>query len=145
AATLRRMSEGRERRSIDGDLQRVRVGSLVRRPPLTFPPEGTVADAAARMARDRVSSLLIPLPDGLGIITDRDLRSRVLAVGRSPQTRVEDVMTFPARTVSADAMAAEALLAMLENGFHHFPVLDRGGELVGVVTDTDLMGLARQS
>jgi CBS domain-containing protein len=143
--TLRRLATGRESTALDGGLERSRVGSLISRPPLTFPPEGTIAEAATRMAQERVSSLLIPREGGLGILTDRDLRSRVLAAGRSPETHVAEVMTFPARTVSSDTMAGEALLAMLEGGFHHLPVVDRDGELKGVVTDTDLMGLARES
>jgi CBS domain-containing protein len=127
------------------DLGRTRVGSLVRRPPVTFPAEGTVAEAAARMVEDRISSLLIPLRQGFGILTDRDLRSRVLASGRPPETRVEEVMTSPAHTISSDSMVGEALLEMLDGGFHHLPVVDGVGHLIGIVTDTDLLGLARQS
>jgi CBS domain-containing protein len=121
------------------------VGSFIRRPPVTFPPGGTVAEAAARMAQDRISSLIVPSGQGLGILTDRDLRSRVLAAGRPADTKVEDVMTFPAKTVPNDTLAGDVLLAMLEEGFHHFPVVDRGGALLGVVTDTDLLGLALES
>jgi CBS domain-containing protein len=127
------------------DLGRVRVGALMRRSVVTFTSEGTVAEAASRMAKERISSLLIPSGDGWGILTDRDLRSRVLAAGRTPDTKVDEVMTFPAKTISSEAMAGEALLGMLDGGFHHFPVVDGAGRLTGVVTDTDLMGLARQS
>jgi CBS domain-containing protein len=42
-------------------------------------PSTTVGEAAKLMARERISSLLIPTRDGLGILTDRDLRSRVVA------------------------------------------------------------------
>jgi len=143
--TLRQLAERRERDGGHADLSRVRVGSLLHRPPVTFPAHGSVAEGARVMARERISSLLVPGSEGLGILTDRDLRSRVLAAGRPPETTVAEVMTVPARTVSADTMAAEVLLAMLEGGFHHFPVVDRNGGLVGVVTDTDLLGLARQS
>src|SRR5207244_11766265 len=60
----------------DRDLGLVRVESLIHRPPVTFPAGGSAAEAAALMARDRLSSLLIPWRDGVGILTDRDLRSR---------------------------------------------------------------------
>ena len=120
------------------------VSALVRRPPVTCEPDTPVAEAAALMARERVSSLLIETSNGWGILTDRDLRSRVVATRRDPSTtRVADVMTFPATTVPPDTMAGEVLLRMLEGGFHHFPVRDEEGRLVGVVTDTDLMGLGR--
>jgi CBS domain-containing protein len=121
------------------------IGSLVRRPPVTVAPSATVAEAAATMAAERVSSLLLPTPDGLGILTDRDLRTRVVAVGRSPDSPVAEVATFPARCLSADTLAGDALLAMFAEGVHHFPVQGPGGELLGVVTDTDLMGLGRHT
>jgi CBS domain-containing protein len=141
---LRRLA-ARSGREDAADARQIRVGSLIRRPPVTFPPDGSVAEAAALMAKDRISSLMVPSPNGLGILTDRDLRSRILAVGRSAETQVGDVMTFPAKTVTTEAMAGEVLLAMLEEGFHHFPVIDGTGALVGIVTDTDLLGLARES
>jgi len=121
------------------------VGSLIRRRPVTCEPGTSVRDAAALMAAERVSSLLIPKDGRWGILTDRDLRGRVLATGLGPEHPVTDVMSFPATTVLASTMAHELLSLMLEQGFHHFPVVDDHGELLGVVTDTDLMVLERQS
>jgi CBS domain-containing protein len=95
------------------------------------------------MANERVSSLLVESRQGMGIITDRDLRTRVLAPGRASQTPVEAVMSSPLITVSADMPVEEVLLTMLEQGVHHLPVTGDGGSIVGVVTDTDIMGLAR--
>ena len=123
----------------------VPVSRLVRRPALLCDPSAPVRDAAVTMSENRVSSLLIRRGEELGILTDRDLRGRVVAAGAEGATPVAEVATFPARTVPADATVAEVLLSMLDGGIHHFPVLDRSGELLGVVTDTDLMGLARQS
>jgi CBS domain-containing protein len=142
---LRRLAARADHETARLDLAPVRVGSLIRRPPVSFSADGSVAEAAEAMTRDRISSVLVPWQGSFGILTDRDLRSRVLAAGRPRETKVAEVMTFPARTVPTDAMAGEVLLAMLEGGFHHFPVLEGDGRLAGVVTDTDLMGLARQS
>ncbi len=122
------------------------VGAQVRRALVTVDPGATVADAAETMTRERVSSLLIPSgEDAWGIVTDRDLRSRVLAKGRSHDVPVTEVMTTPIHTVPAVSRVAEVLLAMLERGIHHLPVTDANGRVVGMVTDTDLLGLARQS
>ena len=121
------------------------VGSLVARPPVTCEPALPVEAAASLMAEQRVSCLLVPTGGDIGILTDRDLRTRVLAAGRSPNTPVADVMTPRAETVTQDAMAGEVLLQMLEGGFHHFPVVGRDGLVVGVVSDTDLMGIGRNS
>ena len=97
------------------------------------------------MAREHLSSLLIPRDDGLGILTDRDLRTKVVAARRSLETPVGEVMTFPASAVSHDAMAGEVLLLMLDGGFHHAPVVDASGKPIGVVTDTDLLGLGKHA
>jgi CBS domain-containing protein len=122
-----------------------RVGSLVRRPPVTADAGTTVADAADLMAREHLSSLLVPRDDGLGIFTDRDLRTRIVGARRSLETPVGEVMTFPASAVSQDAMAGEVLLLMLDEGFHHAPVVDASGKPIGVVTDTDLLGLGKST
>jgi CBS domain-containing protein len=123
-----------------------KVSELVRRPPVTAEPTTTVADAAGLMARERISCLLVPGSDGqVGVLTDRDLRTRVVAERRSSLTPIGDVMTTRAETVPADTMAGEVLLRMLEGGFHHFPVVDSAGAVVGVVTDTDLMGIGRNT
>jgi CBS domain-containing protein len=120
------------------------VSSLVTRSPVTCSPDTRVDEAARIMADERVSSLLVLLPDEIGIVTDRDLRSRVLAAGRSPSTPIREVTTAPARMIPDDTPAAEALMLMLEGGVHHLPVQSQGS-LVGLVTSTDLMGLGRDS
>lgn len=118
------------------------VGELVARGPVTTDVGASVADAAAAMSRAGVSSLLVVDGNGLcGIVTDRDLRNRVLAVGLDPERPVREVMTAPALTVRADAMAFEALLEMVSRRIHHLPVLDGNGELLGMVTTTDLVRL----
>jgi CBS domain-containing protein len=55
------------------------------------------------------------------------------------------VMTSTVRTIPGSAMLGEAILVMLEGGFHHVPVTDPAGDLIGVVTDTDLIGVGRNS
>lgn len=127
------------------DSFRLRVGELVRRAPITCEPFTTVREAATTMASARVSCLVVPMEGGYGILTDRDLRSRVLASGRTGETEVGDVMTHPAVTLGRDAFASEALSLMLEQGVHHLPIVGENDALVGVVTDTDLMGLERRT
>ncbi|MEX0651142.1 MAG: CBS domain-containing protein, partial [Actinomycetota bacterium] len=96
------------------------VGSLVRRAPVTADATTPVAEAAARMASERVSCLLVPMRGAWGIVTDRDLRTRVVATGAVPATPLEAIATFPVRTIASDTLAGEALLAMFAQGVHHF-------------------------
>jgi len=119
------------------------VGALVGRPPVIVRGDETVREAAQKMVAERVSSLLVLTPGSTAIVTDRDLRSRVLAKGLGPDTRLADVLTSPLVTVAEDEPAEEALLLMLEHGVHHLPVTREGGDVIGMVTDTDLMGLER--
>lgn len=125
------------------DLGRVPVGSFVRRAPVICEPGTTVGEAANTMAGERVSSVLVPAQGGWAILTDRDLRTRVLASGRGSGTPIEDVASFPAITVPSSTMAAEAMYLMADGGFHHLPVVE-GDRLLGVVTETDLVRMSRR-
>jgi CBS domain-containing protein len=119
-----------------------RVQELVSGEPVTTSQDATIAEAAATMSRARVSAILVTDEAGVrGIVTDRDLRNRVLAVGLDPRRPVREVMTSPAFTLRDDALAFEALLEMVSRGIHHLPVVDDRGSPSGVVTTTDLVRL----
>jgi CBS domain-containing protein len=117
------------------------VGRLVRAPAVVCQPDTPVREAAERMVAAGSSSVVVELPDGLGIVTDRDLRTRVVAAGVLPETPVSEVMSAPARTVTADRTGVDVLLEMLDRGVRHFPVVDARGALQGVISDTDLMAV----
>ena len=120
------------------------VGELIRRPPVWAEPEATVAQAAALMTHERISSLLVR-GDPPGILTDRDLRSRVIAAGTSIDVAIASVASFPANTLPSTALAGEALLAMFAGGVHHFPITGPDAEVIGVISDTDLLDLGRHT
>ena len=142
----RRIRSATDHASIGGpDPGLAAIGSLVRRDAVEADRDMSVSAAAARMAEHRVSSLLVPGPNGWGIVTDRDLRTRVVAEHGNLDAPVASVSTFPIQTLPVDTLAGEALLRMLADGVHHFPVTDFDGTVVGVVTDTDLMGIGRHS
>jgi CBS domain-containing protein len=113
---------------------------LVRRPPVTIAPTATVQEAAQLMTAEGVSSLVVTdRGQGLsGIVTDRDLRSRILAEGRQPTTLVGDVMSSELVSIDADRPASDAQLALSKHNVHHLPVMDASGQLLGLITTTDL-------
>ena len=111
--------------------------SLVRRTPVRVPASATVGDAARVMREQDVSSALVDT-EPPGIVTDSDFRSRVLAAGLGPETPVTRVYTAPLRTVPEATPIYEAWQTVLGGGIHHLPVT-RGGEIVGVLTSTDLL------
>jgi CBS domain-containing protein len=131
----RAVAAGREPAPLD--LFSVRAGELVGRALVTCDPGETVAEAARRMRDEQVSSLVVRgRPPGL--VTASDLRDRVLAAGLGGDTPVAAVMTAPLQTMPAEASLGEVLLAMVDQGVHHLPLV-REGRLVGMVTDTDLL------
>ena len=116
-----------------------RVGTLIRTRPLLCPGSEPIRDAAKRMTDQGASAVLVPLVGSFGIVTDRDLRTRVVAAGLSPDAPVSAIMTEPAYTVTADRLGGDVLLDMLERNVHHIPVLSPAGEVLGVVDDGDLV------
>jgi CBS domain-containing protein len=117
------------------------VATLIRTPPVLCSPDEPIRAAAKRMTAEGASAVLVRSGEMLGIVTDRDLRSRVVAAGVSPDASVSAVMTTPAYTVTADRLGGEVLLDMLERGVHHIPVMSATGEVLGVVDDGDLVAV----
>ncbi len=111
---------------------------------LTLALTDTLEDAAKKMTLRRVSSALVMNQDALlGIITDRDLRSRALAKGLPVDTAVQSIMTSDPRCIESRATLFDATLLMTREACHHLPVVDQG-RVVGIVTTSDLM-LAKQN
>jgi CBS domain-containing protein len=124
------------------DPTRQRVDELTREPAVVCPPESSIRDAA-RMMVERGASCVLVRGDGdlLGIVTDRDVRSRVLAAGRPADALLADVMSSPVVTAPPEQRAGDATLAMLDRGIRHLPVIGPRGEIVGVVRDVDLLAV----
>ena len=114
-------------------LSTTRLGALVTRPPLFCPAGATVADAARAMTQAGVTAALVEGPDGLGVVTDADLRERVLAAGQPPDAPVAVAVRSPAHSAPADTLAGEALVGLLDAGVHEVCVLERGRP-VGLLT-----------
>ena len=113
--------------------------ALVKRAPVCLPPDTSVRDVAAHMCSERVSSVLLTEADGglMGVVTDRDLRNRVLAVGMDSGQPVRAIATLAPHTLQAASPAFDALLLMARANIHHVPVME-GTQVVGMVTATDL-------
>ena len=112
--------------------------ALLKREPITLEPTRSIREAAALMRDARASSVLLVEQDHLfGLITDRDLRNRVVAPGHGIDQPVSDIATLAPLTLQASQPAFEALLLMARHNVHHVPVMD-GQRIVGMVTATDL-------
>lgn len=109
--------------------------------------EGTPIKEAARvMAAHKVSSVIIVDKNNLptGIVTDRDLREKVVAKGRDVTEPIDSIKSLPLIRVDANDYCFEAVLKMIKHNIHHVLVI-MDGNLRGVLTNHDLMLLQGKS
>ncbi|RUO65901.1 DUF294 nucleotidyltransferase-like domain-containing protein [Pseudidiomarina planktonica] len=124
------------------------VSSVVSMKPVSLPSHTPIQEAAKVMAEHKISSVLIidsikqderDKEHLVGILTDRDIRNRVVARGLSYDVAVSAVMTQTPATVYGRQSLVDALTVMTQSNIHHLPVLDDNDNLLGMVTTTDLM------
>jgi CBS domain-containing protein len=132
--------------SPSAEVARQYASALVRRPPLLCKPETTLREAARMMDANEASSVLVQL-DGeeFGIVTDRDLRSRVVAGRLSPDDQVTAAMSAPLISVGADQTGADVMLAMLDHDIRHVPVFASPSKVLGVIVAVDLVAAETRS
>lgn len=111
----------------------------VMRKPVTARPDETIEAAVKRMYENDSSSIVVVDDTGkpLGIFTEKDL-VRVVAKGIPLSTKIEEVMTPRPVTAREDDYLAVALQRMLEYRIRNLPVVDREGNLVGLITARDV-------
>ncbi len=122
------------------------VGSLLRGDPVVCRADTTIREAAELMTAAHVTAAIVDLGDGsLGILTDTDLRARVVANGLTGDTPVSAAMSAPAYTCPPDRLGGDVLLDMLDRGFRHFPVVSATGTIMGVIEEMDLVAAQTRS
>jgi CBS domain-containing protein len=126
------------------ELMTTPVSRLGSREPIMIGPDASIREAAQRMSEHGVSSILIGDATHMaGIVTDRDLRNRVLAAGLDPAEPVTRIMTPDPTHLDVDRPVFEAFLVMVNRGIHHLP-LTRDGRPAGMLTTRDLVSLQTQ-
>ena len=103
--------------------------------------EASVAEAASFMVDKRISCLPVSLGQGaIGIVTEKDIISRVVAVGQDPtRVRVKDIMSTPLRLIPVNATIRDAAERMLENHVRRLVITSETGKLIGLITMTDIV------
>ena len=108
-------------------------------------PEMSIREAASRMAEESVGCLIVTDRTGTlaGIITDRDIMTRVVAKGLDPKkVSVGEAMSHPVVTVSHKTDVEDAAHLLRKHEIRRLPVLDQHGKVLGVVSFDDLLGAA---
>ena len=100
----------------------------------------TVRSAAERMTRNGCDALIVQGAAGedIGIITDKDIRSRIVAENRDADLMVGQAMSAPLVSLKADATCGQALFLMREKGVGHIVVRDAANVVTAVVGREDL-------
>jgi CBS domain-containing protein len=108
-------------------------------PVVTLPPDATVAQAAEQMRINEIGNVLVAEGDKLfGVVTDRDLVVKAMALGLDPQrTPLERVCTQETVTIGPDADVAQAVQLMADNALRRLPVL-ADDKIVGILSLGDL-------
>lgn len=116
---------------------------LARDDVVTAQPGASVRELAQTMRDESVGSIVITdNGSARGIVTDRDLTTRVLAEGFGPEDHTaSDVMSSDLCEIEPDAGFYQATEAMSEHGIRRLPVCDEDGELHGIITADDLTEL----
>lgn len=119
-----------------------RVDSIIKKAPELIPANYSVQDAAKKMSMLHIGSLLVKDSSEkiVGIVTDKDLRTKVIAAGLDFNEPVAKIMARPVQAISANSVCFDALLQMMTRQIHHLAV-EKDGDIIGVITSHDIMVL----
>lgn len=111
-------------------------------PVIVVDPDTSVSYAVTLMRRRNIHSLVVDMTkenNGYGIITTTDIRDKIVGAERKPtETRVREIMSGPVITANPDWTLKECSEIMQKNHFHHLPVADESGALIGMISATDI-------
>jgi CBS domain-containing protein len=116
--------------------------SMSQRHVISVGPQASIWEAACVMTKANCGSVLIIDGAGVmqGILTERDLMTRVLAKALNPATTlVSEVMTRNPFCVVPDKLVSDAVLIMIERGFRHLPIVSAAGKILGVFSVRDAL------
>ena len=116
--------------------------SMSQRHLISLAPHASISEAACIMTKANCGSVLILDTPGtlLGIVTERDLMTRVLAKALNPEkTQVSDVMTLNPYCVAPEVLVSDAVLIMIERGFRHLPIVTQARKILGVFSVRDAL------
>ncbi len=124
------------------------VGEWMSSPVIVVDPDSAVSFALTLMRRRSVHSVVVSITEDkltYGIVTTTDIRDKILAADRNPsEVRVREIMTAPVLTAKPGWTLRECSQKMQAHNIHHMPVVDDNGELVGIISATDLFRAAEE-
>jgi CBS domain-containing protein len=120
------------------------VKEIMTREVCTARKDDSLLSASKRMIEFGVGSVVV-IEDGkpIGIVTEKDILYKVVAKNKLPsKVKLEEIMSTPLITVKPTTSLREAADIMRKRGIRRLPVVNNNGELVGIVTDNDILSVA---
>jgi len=119
----------------------IKVGQCMTIGVFTLPADKTVLDAARLLKKTSVGSVIITQKGkAKGIITERDIIYKVIAAGKDPKkVKLKSAMSRPLKVIKASDRVESAASALRANKVKRLPVVDKKGQLVGIITEGDLL------
>ena len=125
---------------------RVPLREVMAKNPIMIGIEATAAKAAKAMCQAEVGSVIIlKNTKPIGIVTEEDLACKVVANDLRPSTvQVNDIMSTPLITVSAERTVVDAARMMVKHKVRRLPVVDEHRKVIGIVTVRDLLTVSNE-
>ena len=118
-------------------------------PVVVIDPDTSVSYAMTLMRRRNIHSVVVGITGenkSYGIVTTTDVRDKIAAEGRNPaETKIREIMSGSIITGNPDWTLMECSKIMQEHKFHHLPIADEHGTLIGMISATDIFVAVEES
>ena len=107
----------------------------------------SIQTAAEKMRQDKSSFIIIPGGPGQpsGIVTERDLARKVIAVGADIRRPVTEIMSAPLQTIAGEALIFEALITMMQSDIRHLGVTAPDDRIIGILSHREIIAAQGQT
>ncbi|MEJ2597199.1 MAG: CBS domain-containing protein [Anaerolineales bacterium] len=125
-----------------------KVRDWMSKPVVVIDPDSSVSFALTLMRRRNIHSVIVnvdPANHIYGIITSTDIRDKIIAQDRNPvDTHASEIMSAPLISANPDWTLKECSIEMQKHKIHHMPVGDENGNLIGLISATDIFRAAEE-
>jgi len=123
------------------------IRSVFRPMVITCQTNDTIESACQKMSRHDIGAILIKQGkrNVIGIVTDADLKNKILAKEVNGSQAVSTVMSSPVVSISADGQIFEAFLAIVDHDKRHIAVHNQSGDITGILSEKDLITAQTES
>ena len=123
------------------------VSGIFTRKPIFGKIDMTIREAAQLMGREKISSIFLKTAVGkcVGVVTERDLARKVVALGLDVNQPVAEIMSTPVRMIPDQALVFEALMTMMQEDIRHLAIMNASENVVGILSSRDLLSAQGQS